>query len=80
MQFPRKCVVDFSQKTWNIREQQLLWEPNAPVVKDARMAEIFSFLKFGQPGAILLADGDILMTHWYAEQGQYKTCATRIRL
>ena len=74
------CIVDFSQKTWNIREQQLLWEPRTPVVKDAHMAEIFSFLKFGQPGAILLADGDILMTHWYAEQGQYKTCATRIRL
>ena len=43
-------------------------------------AEIFSFLKFGQPGAILLSDGDVLMSHWYADQGQYKTVATRISL
>ena len=50
------------------------------MVKDGHMAEIFSFLKFGQPGAIRLADGDILMTHWFAEAGQYKTCATRIQL
>jgi len=44
------------------------------------MAEIFSFLKFGQPGAILLKDGDAMMTHWYAQEGQYKTVATRISL
>ncbi len=50
------------------------------MVKDNKMAEIFSFLKFGQPGAILLDDGDIMMSHWFAEQGQYKTGATRIRL
>ena len=74
------CIVDFSEKKWNITEKQLLWEPNTPMVKDGHMAEIFSFLKFGQPGAIRLADGDILMTHWFAEQGQYKTCATRIQL
>lgn len=74
------CIVDFSDKKWHITEQQLLWEPNVPMVKDTHMAEIFAFLKFGQPGAVLLADGDILMTHWYAEQGQYKTCATRIQL
>lgn len=74
------CVVDFSEKKWNILEKKLLWEPNVPLMKDSHMAEIFAFLKFGQPGAIRLSDGDLLMTHWYAEQGQYKTCATRIRL
>ena len=73
------CIVDFSEKKWNVLEQQLLWEPNVPVSRDAHMAEIFAFLKFGQPGAVLLADGDVMMTHWYAEQGQYKTVATRIR-
>jgi hypothetical protein len=50
------------------------------MIKDTKMAEIFSFLKFGQPGAILLADGDVMMSHWYAEQGQYRTVATRIAL
>ena len=73
-------IVDFSEKKWSITEQQLLWEPNVPVLKDTHMAEIFAFLKFGQPSAIRLSDGDLLMTHWYAEQGQYKTCATRLRL
>ena len=51
-----------------------------PITKDTKMAEIFSFLKFGQPGAILLNDGDIIMSHWYAENGQYKTVASRIKL
>ena len=27
-----------------------------------------------------LADGDVLMSHWCAEDGQYKTVATRIAL
>ena len=73
-------IVDFSEKTWNIVEEVLLWEPATPMIKDTKMAEIFSFLKFGQPGAILLKDGDIMMTHWYAQEGQYKTVATRIAL
>ena len=74
------CIVDLSDGEWRIVEKQLVWEPNAPLVKDKSMAEIFSFLKFGQPGAILLSDGDVMMTHWFAEGGQYKTCATRIKL
>jgi len=49
-------------------------------VKNTKVAEIFSFLKFGQPSAIRLADGDILMSHWFCEDGMYKTCATRIKL
>ena len=27
-----------------------------------------------------VADGDLLMTHWYEEMGQYKTLATRLSL
>ena len=74
------CIVDFSEKTWNITEKKIVWEPDFAIKKDTKMAEIFSFLKFGQPGAILLSDGDIMMSHWYAEDGQYKTVSTRIRL
>ncbi len=73
-------IVDFSKKTWNIIASKLLWEPPMPMIKDKKMAEVFSFLKFGQPSAILLDDGDLMMSHWYAENGQYKTAATRIRL
>ncbi len=74
------CVIDFSEKTWNIVEQDVIWEPATPLTKVSKMAEIFAFLRFGQPGAILLSDGDVLMTHWYAQDGEYKTVATRIEL
>ena len=73
-------IVDFSEKRWNIVDEAILWEPSVPLKKDTRMAEIFSFLKFGQPGAILLDGGDAMMSFWYAEEGQYKTAAVRISL
>ena len=73
-------IVDLSDGEWKVEEEALLWEPATPIVKDVKMAEIFSFLKFGQPGAVVLSDGDVMMSHWYAEQGQYKTVATRISL
>ncbi len=73
-------IVDFSKGKWDIEEETLLWEPNTPVIKAAHMAEIFAFLKFGQPSAIKLKDGDLMMSHWFAEDGQYKTVATRIKL
>jgi len=74
------CVIDFSEKTWHIIEQCLLWEPKSPMKKNDKLADIFSYVKFGQPGAILLEDGDVMMSHWYEEDGQYKTVATRIQL
>ena len=73
-------VVDFSEKTWNIEDSLLIWEPATPMQKDTKMAEIFSFLKFAQPSAIKLRSGDLLMSHWFAENGRYKTVATRIVL
>lgn len=73
-------VIDFSQKTWHVEKELLLWTPNAPVTKDTKMAEIFAFLKFGQPSAIKLADGSLLLSFWYAQDGQYKTACTPIRL
>lgn len=73
-------VVDFSDKTWEIKEELLLWAPPVPIVKDTKMAEIFSFLKFGQPSAIKLNDGSLLLTFWYAQEGQYKIAAIRIGL
>ena len=73
-------VVDFSQKTWNIVDQALLWEPATPMIKDSRMAEIFSFVKFGQPIAIKLQDGSLLLSFWYAQEGQYKTVCMPIEL
>ena len=73
-------VVDFSDRTWRIVDEALLWEPVVPMIKDAKMAEIFSFLKFGQPMVSKLADGSLLMSFWYAQEGQYKTVCMPIEL
>lgn len=74
------CIADTAGGKWQLLQKYLLWEPNVPIVKDSKMAAIFAFLKFGQPSAIKLHDGDFLMTHWYCADGIYKTCATRFRL
>jgi len=73
-------VIDFSDKTWKIVDEALVWAPAVPMTKDTKMAEIFSFLKFGQPGAIVCRDGSVMMSHWFAQDGQYKTVATKIQL
>ncbi len=73
-------VIDFSDKTWKVVDEAVVWEPTTPLLKDTKMAESFAFLKFGQPSAIKLKDGDLLMTHWYAQDGLYRTVATRIKL
>ena len=74
------CIADVSGDTWKLEECTRVWAPNTPVIKNTKVAEIFSFLKFGQPSAIRLQDGDILMSHWVCEEGVYKTVATRIQL
>lgn len=72
-------VVDVSGGGWKKEsEPVLLWEPATPMVKDTTMAEIFSFLKFGQPNATRLADGRVIMTHWAVENGQGRVYATEI--
>lgn len=73
-------IVDLADGRWNIQEQQLIWAPSTPVLRDAKAADIFAFLKFGQPGAIRLKNGDIMMSHWFASDGQYKTMATYIEM
>ncbi len=73
-------IIDFSEKKWNVVDQEIIWEPETPVLGDKKFAEIFAFLKFGQPGAILLNENTALMSHWFAEQGQYKVMLTRIEL
>ena len=73
-------LVDFSDKTWKILDEALLWEPAVPMIKDTKMAEIFSFVKFGQPIVIRLQDGGLLLSFWYAQEGQYKTVCMNVEL
>lgn len=73
-------IVDFKNKKWEIEQELLIWEPSSPMIKDKNMAEIFSYLKFGQPGAIKLKSGNVLISFWFAEQGQYKIAVTELEL
>ena len=73
-------VVDLSRGEWDIIDEKLIWEPKTPVLKDKNFAEIFAYLKFGQPSAIKLKNGDILATHWYQDNGTYKVAVTKIQL
>ena len=70
------CVADVKDGRWKTISLERVWAPPVPPIKDKKMAEIFSFLKFGQPGLIRLQDGTFLMSHWVCEEGCYKTCAT----
>jgi len=73
-------VIDFKNRSWDVVDHEIIWEPKVPIIKDSKMADVFAFLKFGQPGAIKLSDGSILISHWYADNGQYKIIATNIQL
>ncbi len=76
----RAVIVDAAGGGWKVLEDTVIWKPNTPIVKDKNMADVFAFLKFGQPSAIVLSETEILLSHWVYEDGMYKTCATKIEL
>lgn len=73
-------LIDFSRGQWEVEESALLWEPETPLRRQKGLADIFAYVRFGQPSAILLDGNELLMTHWACEEGQYRTFATRISL
>lgn len=73
-------VVDLAGGKWNIESEHIIWEPSAPLVKDKNMAEIFAYLKFGQPSTTVLKNGNLLVVFWYCENGQYKIRGMEIKL
>ena len=74
------CIADINGGKWNVISNECVWSPNVPIIQDKKMAEVFAFLKFGQPSCIKLNDGKILLTHWVCEEGCYKTLATVFEL
>ena len=74
------CIVDITKGTWNIIEKEIIWSPKVPILKDNNFADIFAYLKFGQPSAIKVGKNELLMTHWACENGQYKTYLSKIEL
>ena len=73
-------VVNLENGRWEIESEAVIWEPGFPMKKNESMADIFAYLKFGQPGAIRLSDGAFLTTHWAIEDGQGKTIAMKLVL
>ena len=74
------CIGEITGGELHLGTPECVWQPNVPMTRDTHMAGIFSFLKFGQPGAVRLSDGTVLMTHWICEDGCYKTCTTAFQI
>lgn len=74
------CVADVADGKWKQLSMERIWKPNVPMIKDTKQAEIFAFVKFGQPGVIRLSDGSIMMSLWICEEGCYKTLVAKYEL
>jgi len=71
-------IVDLSKGQWDILCEERVWEPKMPLKALCNMAEIFTFLKFGQPSAIPVGDSDFLMVNWVIEDGQGRVAWRRL--
>ena len=74
------CIADISGGEYKLLSKERIWKPNVPMTRINGFAEIFAFIKFGQPGVIRLSDGNIMMTLWVCEEGQYKTLTAKFEL
>ena len=74
------CVADVAGGEWKLLSREKIWAPKVPMIRNTYMAEVFAFIKFGQPGVMRLADGNILLTFWFCEEGCYKTVVVKYKL
>ena len=73
-------IVDLAKGKWDILSKEIIWEPQVPVKADNSMAAVFAFLKFGQPSAVKLKDGNYLITNWFVEDGRGKIAWHRLKI
>lgn len=74
------CIGEILNGKYTLLSRELVWKPNTPMTRINNFAEIFAFIKFGQPGVIRLADGSIMITLWLCEEGKYKTLCAKFEL
>ena len=74
------CIADVAGGEYKLLSKERIWKPNTPMTRNTTFAEIFAFIKFGQPGVVRLSDGSIMMTLWICEEGCYKTWAAKYEL
>lgn len=72
--------IDLSGDRWDVVDRRYVWEIGAPIERDVASAEIFAYLKFGQPSAVRLKNGDIMMVHWATTTGIHRVYTTRLRV
>lgn len=72
--------ADLSGGKWRLESIERIWEPDRPVTRDMHMADIFAFMKFGQPGGLITDDGKLLLYHWECKEGQYRTLLSSYEL
>ena len=59
----------------------MLWSAGkGPLRRDRNAAEVFAYLRFGQPSVTRLRDGRLLFCFWYQNDGQYKVAVREIDL
>ena len=73
-------LVDFTDDTWNVVEEELIWRPAKAQANAGGMASQVGALEFGQPELLRLNSGDVLAYHWGKEDGLAKIKAHRLRL
>ena len=74
------AIADLTGGKWNMLSLEKIWSPDVPVSKRANMAEIFSYLKFGQPSGVITEDNKLIVTHWECKDGQYRTLVNAFEL
>ena len=72
---------DFGERTWKGVRRKLLWSAGkGPLKRDKNAAEVFAFLKFGQPSVTKLHDGRLILCFWYQKDGQYQIMSGEVAL
>lgn len=67
------AIADLSGGEWKLESIERIWASDRPVTPDMHMADIFAYMKFGQPSGYVTDDGKLLLYHWECKDGQYRT-------
>jgi len=77
------CLVTFTEDTWTVHHEELLYDAQAFHKRDPSLAsgidELNAFA-FGFPTSIKLHDGSILATHWCVEGGKCGIRWTKLKV
>lgn len=74
-------VCNFGERKWRVESDGVIWSAAGGAIKrDAKMAETFGFLKFGQPSVTRLRSGRLMLCLWYKRDGQFYVDVGEVRM